>query len=561
MLSAFIIEMARRALGRPDPGVPAYVSVALPPGAGEPEVAAAGPLPAAPAQPAARVVADVVATATTAAASDAASDDGAPAAPAAPVVTAVPVPVAAAPTAADKAAALKAAADAATRAVDVVHVPVDAEHGAASEAWRLVGPYLRRYGGGALSSSTLWNPEFIHCFVPGVGSQAYVVGRAYHRTIVVGIGDPLAARGHWPTVLRAFKRAFPHATFAHVGAEYARLIKEQEGMQINDMGAETNVLVQSWAYSKKTRTIRNSARDARAAGVAVRELTAADVTPDVARQLERVTGDWVQHKSVGDTMLRVFIRHVDYNALHLDEGVRLFVAERDVAAAAAGGADSEDGGDGDAAAVAATPRVERRIEGFVLADPLWRDGAVHGYVISLNRMRRDGHHGALKLLYEELFATAKAEGKDLVTFGFSPFFNLQTEPFRGPLWSEVALRFLFEYGNNLYDFKNLAFSKARYGGSVVGDAYKDPNVTMTHVYGAHLSAWPTIAVLDHYVMMMYVGFLGDLKDTLFKLTGLRRTIANSFSDEDSAALVRSASAWSVATSAAPSGGGGGGDDA
>lgn len=163
--------------------------------------------------------------------------------------------------------------------------------GTASEAWRLVGPYLRKYGSGAIASSTLWNPEFIHAFVPGLGSQVYVVGRAYNRTIVVGICDPLAAREHWPAVLRAFKSAFPHATFAHIGPEYARLVRDQEGMQVNDMGAETNILVQSWAYTKKTRTIRNSARDARADGVSVRELSPADLTPDIAQQLERVTGE------------------------------------------------------------------------------------------------------------------------------------------------------------------------------------------------------------------------------------------------------------------------------
>jgi hypothetical protein len=84
----------------------------------------------------------------------------------------------------------------------------------------------------------------------------------------------------------------------------------------------------------------------------------------------------VQQKSVKDQMLRVFIRHVDYDHLRLEEGVRLFVAERVVPGI---------GEDGGAAA--------KQIQGFVLVDPLWRDGEVYGYVTSLNRMRRDGHHG------------------------------------------------------------------------------------------------------------------------------------------------------------------------
>jgi hypothetical protein len=154
-----------------------------------------------------------------------------------------------------------------------------------------VGPYLRRYGSGCLSSSTLWNPEFVHMFVPGMGSQVYVVGRAYNRTIVVGIGDPLAHRSHWPAMLRAFKQAFPIATFAHIGAEFAALVQAQERMPVTDMGAETNIMVQAWAYNKKTRTIRNAARDARALGYSVRELAPEDLSPEVCKQLAHVTGE------------------------------------------------------------------------------------------------------------------------------------------------------------------------------------------------------------------------------------------------------------------------------
>jgi lysylphosphatidylglycerol synthetase-like protein (DUF2156 family) len=116
------------------------------------------------------------------------------------------------------------------------------------------------------------------------------VARAYCRAVVVGIGDPLAAREHWPVVVDAFLAAFPKATYAHIGPEFGALLRDHAAMQIQDIGAETTVLVQSWAYGKKTRTIKNAARDARAAGVRVRELTGDDLTPEVCRQLAHVTG-------------------------------------------------------------------------------------------------------------------------------------------------------------------------------------------------------------------------------------------------------------------------------
>lgn len=154
-----------------------------------------------------------------------------------------------------------------------------------------MGPYAKLYGGGALSSSTLWNPEYIHCFVPGLGSQPYVVGRAYFRTIIVGVGDPLARKEDWLELTRAFKRAFPHATYAHTGLEFSYLLRDEIGMSINDMGGETNILVQSWAYGKRTRVLRNATRDARAAGVSVRELFPKDLNPEVGHQLRHVTGE------------------------------------------------------------------------------------------------------------------------------------------------------------------------------------------------------------------------------------------------------------------------------
>jgi hypothetical protein len=44
-----------------------------------------------------------------------------------------------------------------------------------SLAWQLIGPYMRQYGRHAIANSQLFNPEYVHFFVPGVGSLPYVV--------------------------------------------------------------------------------------------------------------------------------------------------------------------------------------------------------------------------------------------------------------------------------------------------------------------------------------------------------------------------------------------------
>jgi lysylphosphatidylglycerol synthetase-like protein (DUF2156 family) len=67
----------------------------------------------------------------------------------------------------------------------------------------------------------------------------------------------------------------------------------------------------------------------------------------------------------------------------------------------------------------------------------------------------------LKLMYNDIMAVMKREGKEVLTFGFSPFFNVQKTPFCGPWWMELSVRYFYEHCTPLYEFKNLAFSKAR----------------------------------------------------------------------------------------------------
>lgn len=59
-----------------------------------------------------------------------------------------------------------------------------------------------------------------------------------------------------------------------------------------------------------------------------------------------------------------------------------------------------------------------------------------------------------------------------------------------------------------------------------GTAFRDPNVSMTHIYMASQSQVPGMCILDLYVVCMYVGFMAEMFDTLLKLVGVRRGGAN-----------------------------------
>jgi hypothetical protein len=111
-----------------------------------------------------------------------------------------------------------------------------------SEAWQLVGPYLRLYGRSAIANSQLQNPEFQHFFIPGVGSLPYVVADIYHRVIVSAIGDPLCHESKWGYITELFMKEFPDAFFYHISEKYAKLLADL-GYWVNDVGAETTLQV------------------------------------------------------------------------------------------------------------------------------------------------------------------------------------------------------------------------------------------------------------------------------------------------------------------------------
>jgi hypothetical protein len=141
---------------------------------------------------------------------------------------------------------------------------------------------------------------------------------------------------------------------------------------------------------------------------------------------------------------------------------------------------------------------------------------------------------------------------------------LQKDRFRGVWWTEMTFRYFYHVGNVLYDFQNLAFSKARYGGGLEGDTYHSPAVRMSHVYMASRAHWfPGVVSLDLYVFLMLTGFVGNVTGMYRKLLfGSRKCDAPVVNDGSALSSAASASTQlsgalstqlSGALSSAPSG--------
>jgi hypothetical protein len=82
---------------------------------------------------------------------------------------------------------------------------------------------MKLYGRNAIANSQLFNPEFIHFFIPGMGSLPYVVADIYNRVVVSVIGDPLTHPSNWRRISEMFVKEFPDTYFYHASKEYAQV--------------------------------------------------------------------------------------------------------------------------------------------------------------------------------------------------------------------------------------------------------------------------------------------------------------------------------------------------
>jgi hypothetical protein len=237
----------------------------------------------------------------------------------------------------------------------------------------VVGPLARRHGTGVIAHTSIQPdaPEFSHFVLPGVGALAFGVARGGGRAIPLVLGDPLAPRSRWGTILDAFRDAYG-AKLAVVEASEAfaawAVDAYPSSFAADAFGAEPELDVSVWGVApptRKTRTLRRDARQARALVSVgeVRSLSAA-----ARAEFAAVTLAWRYTKLAADRPLRVFCRTIDWGSFALGDGA----GGRVFAAVAPGGTD---GGapPPPGTAVGVEPG---QLQAYIVLDPLHEEGRV-----------------------------------------------------------------------------------------------------------------------------------------------------------------------------------------
>ena len=272
-------------------------------------------------------------------------------------------------------------------------------------------------------------------FVDDTGYIAYTSVRHpffARRPKRITLSDPICAPEDLPKIIRHFLQQDSRAVFAVISEQCAEVLRPL-GFKSNCIGCEPEIPVQTYNTRgnwKELDLIKRAHNEVRREGITIRE------EPEVTQNrqgLAAISAKWVSNKLINDREIWIYARRPIFDH---EEDVRKFIAyDR-----------------------------EGNVIGFVFYDPMYRAGRVYGY--SANIVRCDEQRYGRLATAVHMVATKqfKAEGKEVLNLLLSPFVKMEKGKFNDDLVSRLFFKLCERYGNNIYNFKGLAFHKSKYRG-------------------------------------------------------------------------------------------------
>jgi lysylphosphatidylglycerol synthetase-like protein (DUF2156 family) len=303
--------------------------------------------------------------------------------------------------------------------------------------------YLRKYGNHCMSFSTL-QPDMHFFDVPGIGFIAFREKWGNRLTIA----DPVCDVKDREVLLRELHRDGKHTTFVQISQEVAELLHGKFGYYATQFGAEIMLDLEKWDLKgKKKQILRTSVNHAKKAGVIISE----KCTHDECRQL---TDEWLKTRKFRKREIGFLIRPMD---MEYQEETRKFFAYLD-----------------------------NELIGFIYFDPIYLDNKITGYVPNISRFSNKFKAGIFYPLMVHAIEVFKKEGIKQLNLGLCPLVVSDRDmPCESALQKKVN-RLLYRYGNWIFSFKGLYFTKSRFDG------------VESKVFGAHRENLPTIPFLTMF---------------------------------------------------------------
>jgi lysylphosphatidylglycerol synthetase-like protein (DUF2156 family) len=301
------------------------------------------------------------------------------------------------------------------------------------EKWALLSPFLKQHGREALAYATL--QAGMEYFVTDAGYIAYITVR--HPVFArqpkkIPLSDPICAVAEQAKVIREFLSVHPRAVFSCISEPCARTLREL-GFKANCVGYESLLPIQTYNTKgnwKELDLIKRARNEAKREGITIRE---EDIATVKREEMTAISERWIGGKPVNDREIWFFARRPVFEH---EEDVRKFVAyDR-----------------------------EGRVAGFAFYDPIYRDGAVCGYAANILRSDEQRYGRLATAMHMEAMEKFKPEGKEVLNLLLAPCVNLEGGKFNDDFGSKLFFQLSERYGNDIYNFRGLAFHKAKYRG-------------------------------------------------------------------------------------------------
>ncbi len=285
--------------------------------------------------------------------------------------------------------------------------------------------YLKEYGCHCMSYSAL-QPGMQFLDVPGKGYIPYMQkwGARF------ALADPVCEKGDREALVRAFIEGNGNCGFVQVSQPVAEMIHEKFGFYATQFGIESIIDLKDWNLrGKKKQVLRTSLNQAKKLGVVVVEKY--DESRDMA-----LSEAWLKTRKVKRKEIIFLIRpmSMDYKV-----GTRKFFAYHN-----------------------------DELVGFIFFDPIYSGDRIIGYVPNISRFSQSFRQGIFYTLMLYAMEVFKEEGVEQIHLGLSPLAtNEGDKGYESPIVKKI-IRLLYQYGNDLYNFKGIYFSKSRFGGQEYG---------------------------------------------------------------------------------------------
>ena len=284
--------------------------------------------------------------------------------------------------------------------------------------------YLKKYGNHCLSFSA-FQPNMHFFDISGIGYIAYV--KKWGTRFV--LADPICSERDREYLVSEFLKDKANTAFIQISEPFADLLHEKFGLYTTQFGIESIVDLKRWDLKgKRKQVLRTSINKARKDGVRFLEM-------NVDNNDDELTREWLRTRKVRRKEVVFLIRPRDQK---YQEGTRRFYAF-----------------------------LGNELLGFIHFDPVYADGNIIAYVPNISRFSPKFKQGIFYPLMVHAMETFQAEGVPYLYLGLSPLAVADDDKPGESGIVKWMIRLLYKYGNILYSFKGLHFTKSRFLGTEV----------------------------------------------------------------------------------------------